>query len=410
LEAKHYIAQAMRHRKKLPTVFQYELMMTNYQIHGEWDKAEKLIDFQLEMAPNDASILYEAISFYVSTGQFDKSRELLQHYVALFPSSGLKPDLLWLNLITGELAKVEKEAKALLQQMPQNLTVQLLLATTNIHQQEYAAAREVVEQILIIDPDKEKILSPLLEAIAYMQANPDYLNNLNRYEGFYRYQGSESLTEFYISQRGIWGRTMNGGGGVFLYPSVQNHLAGVGLGQCYLSEYLENDAGEIYALILRHCTNTGAYYHWKQDSLFWQAEELLRARDYERAATAYAKLLAEHPEHYYLYDAQAHLDYMASKTEAEIQELYQRYVGDYDGISIRIENGELLYKRPGVPRRILRPISDTQFMTLSRYISRYAFDVEQGKVKGLYGYRYDNEAREWRRNEEQYFARTQLAD
>jgi hypothetical protein len=55
-------------------------------------------------------------------------------------------------------------------------------------------------------------------------------------------------------------------------------------------------------------------------------------------------------------------------------------------------------------------MTGTPFMTLSRHINRYAFDVEQGTVKGIYYYEYDNEAREWRRDGELYFARTRLVD
>ena len=178
---------------------------------------------------------------------------------------------------------------------------------------------------------------------------------------------------------------------------------------------MKNDQGEVYGFKgtsgnKTRDLGTSYYYQWKQDSLIWQAEELLRARDYDQAATAYATALAEHPEHFYLYEAQSHLDYIRSKTPEDLKQLYQRYVGQYGVVSIWVENGELFYKRPGLARRILRPVSDQEFITLYSYDIKYGFEMENGVVKGMYMYNYDNEGQSWKRSENWYYARTQLAD
>ncbi|MBK7872650.1 MAG: hypothetical protein IPJ74_19195 [Saprospiraceae bacterium] len=101
----------------------------------------------------------------------------------------------------------------------------------------------------------------------------------------------------------------------------------------------------------------------------------------QQALPTYEAAIAEHPEHFYLYDAKKYIEYMQSKTDAGIQQLYQRYVGDYGEARIWIEDGQLFFKIPGDSRRILRPISDTEFMNLYSYESKYVFEVKMAGCK-----------------------------
>lgn len=377
LEAKYYITMAMRHRKKLPFEFQITTMLENYKIWGEWDKAEQLIKLQLELEPNNTYIFKQALQFYWSTGQLEKVYALQNEVYERFPTFDNKMTLLGLALRKGETGIVEKETKKLLKEYPQNLEVLQLLAEVYIQQQEYDAAKATVEQMILIDPDQEVTLSILLDAIIYMKANPDYVDKLATFEGKFRHQFNEGITEFRISNKVIWTRTENTSGW-YMYPAGESILVPV---NTYSLVCLKNDKGEVYAMKFAAESSPNL---WKQDSLIWQAEEMLRNRWYEVALKAYETAITKYPDHYYLYDAKAHIEYMLSKTDAEIQQLYRRYVGQYGDVRIWIEDGQLFYKRPGEPRRILRPISDTEFMNLYAYNLKYHVEFENGAVKGIF--------------------------
>ena len=155
---------------------------------------------------------------------------------------------------------------------------------------------------------------------------------------------------------------------------------------------------------------TGTNYYWKQDSTIWQAEELLKTGEYEKAQTFYEKAIEQHPEHFYLQQAKQHIDYVQAKSEAELQENFQRFVGQYGEIDIWIEDGLLYYKRPGVARRIFRPFSRNRFTTLLNYSFNYEIVERDGQVVGIQGYFYNNEKKEWEKVKDWYFDRTQLLD
>ena len=183
----------------------------------------------------------------------------------------------------------------------------------------------------------------------------------------------------------------------------------------YLTECLKNEDGVIYAAKVSDSNSNEDKelgvtfsYVWKQDSLIWKAEDLLRDHFYEKADSVYDRAIASHPEHFYLYEAKKHLAYRATKSEEEIKTLYQRYIGQYGEARVWEEDGQLFYKRPGLARRILLPISDQEFLTLYAYDYKYKFDVQDGIVKGMNLYNYDNENETWKLNENWYYERTVL--
>lgn len=377
LEAKHYIALAIRYRKKLPFEFQIATMLLNYQIEGAWDKAEQLIKLQLELEPNNKILINQAFSFYLITGQLEKAYALQEEVYERFPTFDNKMTLLGLALRKGETGVFEKETKKLLKSYPKNLQVLQLLAEVYIQLQKYDAAKATVEQMILIDPDQEVALSILLDAIIYMKANPDYVNKLATFEGKFRHQFNEGITEFRISNKVIWTRTENTSGW-YMYSAGESILVPVAT---FSLVCLKNEKGQVYAMKFAAASSPN---FWKQDSVIWQAEEMLRNRWYEVALKAYETAITKYPDHYYLSDAKAHIEYMLSKTDADIQQLYRRYVGQYGDVRIWIADGQLFYKRPGEPRRILRPVSDTEFMNLYAYNLKYHVQFENGRVKGIF--------------------------
>lgn len=412
LEARHYAQLAMKHRKKAPFELQVLTALFNYQLENKWDKAETLINLQLETQPNNANLVNSAINFYRTSGQLDKAYELQKSVLERFPSLRNQFTLLFLMLRKGQLDQVIKEVNVLLKQYPQQLALMDILVNAYMQKREYNAAREVIEQMMVIDPDQEKTLALYFDAIDFLEKEPDNLEQaLQDFAGYYRAQLGERVDEITVSNGAIYARTI-GTSGWYTYPSGKNRVVHGGLNRSLVTYHIRNDQGDIIAALDSFASNTNdlssTNYIWKQDSMIWQAEELLRARRYDAAATAYAKAIAAHPEHFYLYEAQEHITFMQSKTEEEIKELYQRYVGNYGEVRIWIEGGELYYDRPGLARRIFRPVSDTEFITLFSYGYKYGFEVEAGEVQSIYMYEYNNETEAFELDEDWSYARTEL--
>lgn len=404
LESKHLIALAMRHRKRLPYEHQIWVMLKKYQISEEWEKADKLIELQFELDPNNTQTYADALNFYLATGQVEKAYAMASNYYDKFPSSNTKMYQLWLAIRMGELDQAEKGFKKLVEQFPQNISYLGNLLLVYIHQQKLDLAQENIERQVLIKPEEEEGASLILNAISYMKKNPDFNKNLSTFAGFFRRQSSEMITEWNVSNNGVFCRTENLPGW-YEFPDGENRLIRwhdyVNINEV---EFLKNSTGEVYA------NKIGNSLQWKQDATIWNAEELLRSRDYERARIAYTTAIAQYPEHFYLKEALSHLDYIQSKSEAEIEEQYLRFVGNYGEVRIWVEGGQLFYKRPGLRRRILRPISDHEFITLFSYQHKYGFTVENGVVKGMYLYNYNNETEQFEENEDWNYPRTILDD
>lgn len=109
-------------------------------------------------------------------------------------------------------------------------------------------------------------------------------------------------------------------------------------------------------------------------------------------------------------DAKQHLDYLQAQSKATTQARLRKVAGQYGEIDVWIDNGLLYYKRPGVARRIMRPISDTRFTTMLYYGWNYELVEENGEVVGIQGYRYNQETREWDKLEDWYYERTEFLD
>jgi len=412
LEAELAIARAMRHRKKVGLALQTEIMVVNHLIHEEYEKAEKLLNIQLELDPGNPDFLRLLVLLYSRTGQFEKLATVAEKRYEYDPSPGNRMAMARAALNIGEAKQVEREARLLLNVFPRNIYILEILAEAYMLQQEYDAAQETLERIILINPEVEQTLSKTLDAIAWLKQNPVNKEELLRMEGKYRSQDNETLMNYQLLNNFIFSKSKNQVG-VYVYPAGKELLL---IGRSTLSQekrFLVNERGDIYAVKRTETVlgkYTADYYYWKQDALIWRAEELLRKRDYAQALPAYEAAIARHPEHFYLYEAKKHIEYMQSKTEEEIMQLYLRYVGDYGEVRIWIEDGQLFYKRPGVARRIFRPVSDHEFMTLNRYMSIYGFEVENGVVKGIYINEYDRESQTWPRDEDYYHARTKLVD
>ena len=411
MEAKIVIDRAMKLRKKLPFQNQIRVMLQKHITYEEWDKAEQLLKIQLEIEPNNELYNSWLAQVYATTGQIDKLVAHAQRRFSKDPSPSNGFTAMIALLINGEPKKVIRRVNTFLLLDPQNVYALELLAQAYILDGNLDEATATLKKIILINPEIESFINLTLESVAHMKKHPITSKYLSKYEGIYRAGSSEQEWTYRILGGQLFGKPF-GQRGYHRFPAGNNIFK---TGKTYggdVAEFLVNESGQIYGVkrIQIRPNREPVFYLWKQDSLIWKAEELLRKGDYENAKAAYERAMEQHPDQYYLAQAFEHLKHLSSHTEEEVKRNFQQIVGEYGDAKIWIENNLLYYKRPGLPRRILRPLSDDKFCTLLNYGWIYQIEKQNGEIVGISGYNYDPEKKEWVKDQDWFLDRTRLLD
>ena len=399
--------RAMRHRKKLPFEMQIGALTMNHILNKDWDKAEKLLKMQLKVSPNDPQYNWFLQGTYLMSGQTEKVIKQAEERFAQEPNFDNGVMAMNAALMRGDPQTVISRIKPFLLLDPQNGFLQTFLANAYIHAGSYALATETIENLLLSSPDSEKPMSYISRAISYLQTQPTASDILTQYEGTFRNSASSHLSYLKLLSGQIFERGKNQFG-EFMFPTGDSSIVKTYPDWSYEIKFLYNDSGDIYGTA-NHAYNTtrrNDFYTWKQDSLIWKAEAHLRNKEYDLANKAYDLAIEKHPEHFYLAMAQRHIEFVSALSQSELLELYQKHVGKYDIITLWVENDQLFLKQEGQSRRILLPISDQEFVTLSVYDIIFGFENKNGVVDIYQEYLYNHELKtfekdeDWRREKE----------
>ena len=286
-----------------------------------------------------------------------------------------------------------------------------ILAEAYLHKGDYDSARTAIEKIILIDPDSETTISYLLQAANFMEANKDYGKMLPKFEGIYRNEGSRQSASNRIVGNQIFNKA-NNQLGKFMYPIAENILIAANQGFTHRKVFLSNKQGEFDVTVNSNIRADGSndYYTWKQDTLISNAEELLRNKEYEKAKIVYDTAIEKHPDHYYLLQAKKHMDFVKSKSNEDLNKIYQRHIGQYGKVNISMEDNRLYMKQDGFGTSELLPISTTQYISMEGYQYIFDFEEKNGMVDAFQEYWYNHELKTWKRAEDWYFKRNKLID
>ena len=411
VESKLLIDRVVRHMNNLPFQEQIAIRIQKHLIYGEWDKAEKLVKLQLEIEPGNDDFNFMLSDLYLRTGQVEKYISQAEKHYASNPTLRTGSLAAEAALMKGEPHTVINGIEPILERDPNLVWALQLMLQAYIHQGKYDLAEETVDKIILISPDIELNISKSLEAIHYLKTNGHSKESLTKFIGRYRFENSEMYVDHNVIGNHLYTKAENQLG-IFLYQAGKKKVVHGYHYKSFNLELIFNDREMVYALKYTETSGTDEWvnYMWKQDSLIWNAESLLRQGKYDEAYKAINAAVAAHPEHYYLKQQLEHLQYLQIHSEEEVQKNLQRVAGDYSGAKFWVEKGLLYYKRPGLARRILRPINDNRFITLSRYMTTYEFVEEDDKVVGIRAYLHDYETGEWNMNPNWYYERTSLKD
>ncbi|MEO0896606.1 MAG: adenylate/guanylate cyclase domain-containing protein [Bacteroidota bacterium] len=412
-EAQLAIMRAMRHRSSLPLQIQIVVLTTKHIIFQEWKKAEKYLNIQREINPNDPLTNSGLMEVYYKQGQFEKAMKLAEAQFEKNPNSQNAFSTIFTAMKSGHPERALEQAQFILDKNPQQINAIYQTGLAHLHLGNYDEAQLAFDKILLIKPESEDHFEFLFEALEFIEEHPNALDSIAGLEGFYRSVNGERIEDIGIVSGQVFVKP-DGQNGYFIYPKKKDQLAYGNTNQAVSIDMLRNEAGEVYATntYLRYTQRDLNYYSYKQDSTIWEAENYLRRGNYLEAKKAYAKAYQKHPEHFYLKSAIDHINYVTSRSPEELTRVFKRLVGEYGEVTIWVQDGLLYYKRPGVTRRIFRPVGNNRFMTMMNYSFLYEFEEEGGKIVGLTGNDYNFDQKKWLKSakEDYYFGKTQILD
>lgn len=374
LESKLAIDRAMRHRKKLPYSDQIIIMATKHTIYGEWDKAVKLLKLQLEINPSDDLLQNALLEIYFKTRQIDVLTSLSYKIHDRDPSLVSKFKIMRAEMLNGGFNKVIEFGEQVLKVDPQNIEAIEYIARAFYHTNDYDKAIDYYNRAILINPDLEKNIIKSIEVIESIKNNPVSYDEIKRFEGDFRFHTREMIISNFLLNDQIYTKAQNQWGH-YIYPITENKLQAGFSDKAFRYDLLIDSLENVYGYIHTESYADGREYSFigfKQDSIVWKAEDLLRIGSYDQALVNYEKALMKFPLQYYLHFAKDHINYINSTSEEQIQKNFARYSGEYSNRSdwvdkFWVDNGLLYFKWPSHGRKILRPISDTKFINLSRY-------------------------------------------
>lgn len=409
LESKFWINRAIRHMKMLPFQEQVAIRIQKHLIYREWEKAEELLKFQLELEPENEDYNFMLSDLYMKSGQLEKYIEHSQNHFKNNPTLSTRWDAIEGALLNNDPNLARKIIEPILRKDPKSLSAHEYMLDSYMIEGDYETARQLVNKMIMLKPEGEASLSEWLYPIDYLSTEGQNNELLNQAAGSYRYENSQMLIEMSNIGGELFTRADNQYGG-FEYQSGPKEYKRGGYGRAFSEEFFHNEKGEIYAIKAgeKNGNKFNYRYLWKQDSTIWNAETLLKENKYEEALKAYEHAINENPDHTYLYQHMEHLNYVQGADKSEVQKNLQKFAGTYEEGRIWFEGGQLYFKFPGNGRGILYPISETQFISLKNYNSISEFVIENNKVLGIKIYMHDFEAKEWKPVENYFLKRTDL--
>ncbi len=409
IEAEYAIEQAMRHRKRLPYIWQIEILSDNHLMNQDWDKAEQLLRAQLEIDPTDVETFNSLATLYTRTGQFEKMYRIKKQEYDLNPGGVKALEVAKAALIIGRQKEALEYIQGVLEKDPRNVFALHLLSEVYTHQRNYSAAREVLENIVLFNPDTDPLIQIQLAALDFLDGgseNPEWVSSV---AGAYRLGGG--MTFFIREVNGFLFNRAENQGGFFTYPSGELEASSGGVSHGFVTKFELDSLQSVSSVQVQQHMATGEVipaYAWRQDSLIQKAEALLEKKDYPAALEAYDRAIARHPGHFYLEEARDHIQYMLENDPQRVESRLKQISGQYGEARFWVENGRLIYKRKGLGRRIFLPVSDTRFITLQDYQSRYEFLEKNGKPHAVIAFDYDVEKEEWVREMDWYYEKTEF--
>lgn len=368
-----------------------------------FEEARELVEMQLEISPQNELLNRLLYGIYGETkdidAYFDTTLKRFEASKSLYNVETMADA----TLVSGEYDRYLEMVNLYVKLNPGNNFIFPFALVPQILKGDLEAASKTLKKTKLVHSNKNNINEAFDEPIAYLKENKVGDKDLEFFEGLYRSQQSEATIKFWVVDDRLLSYYSNQNIQIAI-PAGKDKLV-YGNPNQYTStfQFFSDENGSPYcAKVDEHYQNvTIPYWIWKVDDTILRAQELLQKGDYGTAETAYRKAIAANPEHYYLKDALQHIEYVKEKDSLELIAQYQKVVGTYskEGVEntrrLFIKDGNLMYKRSGLPSKQLYPISETRYLNPSSLRLHFEFEFEEDEAVASFSWLYDPEKREW---------------
>lgn len=397
LEEKDLIDKAYQYKSKLPIQIQFEILMYKNIIYNRWEDAEELVKYQLEIEPNNETYNLLLDIIYSETKNFEG---YYSHSLERF--NKVKNETTAKNYYQSLILKREfKKAIELVKIYevisPNTEEVQLIKAYTYLANNNINEAKETYKKIDLLWPKESIYKEKVQEYIAYKEKKPSAQFDIDKVKGLYRSSSSEQQIEFYDKGDNIMVHYKN----QLMYPvlSYNNKLLSLNAGWLGGSTYdFERDTlGNIYRVKVDQFSQmkTNSFYYYKEDNDILKAFQLLKEHKYDSIKTMFNVFSSKYPNHWFLKQVNQHVNYVSNLNESDLIEQYKKVVGQYSNRKFWIENNRLYYKREGLTKVEILPISKNRYINLTKLDTNYEFEFLPDNKVASFAWSYNIKSKEW---------------
>jgi tetratricopeptide (TPR) repeat protein len=254
----------------------------------------------------------------------------------------------------------------------------LMMGDIYLHKEDTAAARRMYQKAILIQPENEKNWSKIYDHIAFSHNNSVSSEFLESFTGYYRFEDGEISIAFYEHNNHLVGQAKNQYS-EFNYPVSNTKFTSVNGAASFT--FVKNNQGRVIKTFLDQYGEL--LVAWKEDSLIFNAMELLDGKDRAKALDAFREAYIHNPDHYYLANFIQHLEFIQSKEIERISPVLETYNGTYGNMTIFFKNNIYYYKDYRGYLFKLLPLSESQFMIPSFYNRIFRIVMKNNLINGL---------------------------
>lgn len=398
LEEKYLIDKAYENKSKLPSQLQFEILMYKHVVYERWDDAKELIKYQLEFEPNNDSYNYLLNIVFTETRDIDSFYEHSYKRFVKNRNETTARDYYTALLFKGEYKEALKLVKMYEILAPNTEEVQRIIAYTNLLLENYEEAKKRYKKVNLTWPQEniaKSVIDDFIERRIQGQ-KPKFDSEI--IGSTFRSSVNEQEINYYEKEGSIFSIYKNQFLNLsFISKPKELLFINPGWASGIKHNFEKDENGNIYKLISTqfNLNKQTVFYYFKETDEMRSAFDSIKKGKIVGLDEKFEKFIKESPGHMFLRDVHQYLKYAKSKGPEALTKQFQKIVGTYGQRKFWIENNKLYYKRASLTRVELLPISETKYITLSKYESRYEFDFLKKNKIASFAWSYDNTKSAW---------------
>ena len=335
-KAKKYAATAMKHRSRLPDIFEIDVRILNYKVNGDEEKVLKLTEMLVELNPGNDSYFNNLITEYFAQNKYEKlidAVEKQRKVTGKKNANWLREIIAYLRL--GEFNKAEKLAKKMVEKEPDNAQALSILGNIYLSDHEWEEARSTYEKFSLLIPDYPYIDS-IWNHIDFMENGGEDLDFEELYQEFVGQYWIENFANFeidIIAEEGL----------LYIYPPSQSKMQlfassefNYSTFQGFGTYFKRDSSGKISYMMMKE-SGEAPYPAVKISTEVNEAVQLFKQGKLEAAAPKIEALIPKNSRLSFLANLKKHIDYFQTVDPEEKKASYEELLGKYEGGGLTCE-------------------------------------------------------------------------